>query len=167
MWTMRNVLGFAGVLAALSGPGAARGADPAPCAGFTTTDAAPIVGAPAAQVKRQVEKISPTLTACSYAAGNSAPALAFSVEVHASDKAASAALERYREDLSVAGETAPWRGRLPKGAYSDISGIGDDAVWTDINGSLTVRAGRMNLQFTRPAAKLDQVKAAQAVTRRR
>ena len=108
-----------------------------------------------------------TLTVCSYAAGKSAPALAFSVEVHASDKAASAALERYRDDLSLAGESAPWRGKLPKGAWSDITGIGDDAVWTDINGALTVRMGRLNLQFTRPAAKLDQLKAAQAVARRR
>lgn len=166
--TIRRIArALAGLAAAFPGFAAAQPADPAPCAGLSLADAASIMGAPAAQVTRHVEKLSPTLTACSYAAGKSAPALAFSVEAHASDKAAVAELERYRENLSLAGETAPWRGKLPKGAYSDISGIGDDAVWTDINGTLTVRVGRLNLQFTRPAAKLDQVKAAQAVVRRR
>lgn len=167
MTILRIARAFAGLAAALGGVAAAQPTDPAQCAGLSAADAAPIVGAPAAQVTRHVEKVSPTLALCSWAAGKSAPALAFSVEVLPSDKAASAALERYRENLSLAGESAPWRGKLPKGAYSDISGIGDDAVWTDINGALTVRVGRMNLQFTRPAAKLDQVKAAQAVVKRR
>ena len=167
MKAILNASALAAMAAALPGLVAAQGPDPAQCAGFSAADAAPLIGAPAAQVTRHVEKLTPKLATCSYAAGKGAPALAFSVEVHASDKAASAALERYREDLSLAGESGPWRGKLPKGAYSDISGIGDDAVWTDINGALTVRVGRMNLQFTRPAAKLDQVKAAQAVTRRR
>ena len=114
-----------------------------------------------------MERISPSLAACSWAVGPTAPALAFSVEAYASDKAASAALERYRDDLSLAGETAPWRGKLPRGAWSDIVGLGDDAVWSDINGALMVRVGRLNLQFTRPADKAGQLKAAQAVTKRR
>ena len=167
MTTRRIARGLAGLLAALPGLGAAQGADPAQCAGLALADAATLVGAPSAQVTRHVEKVSPTLAICSWAAGRSAPALSFSVEAYASDKAATAALERYRDDLSLAGESAPWRGKLPKGAWSDITGLGDDAVWSDINGALMVRLGRMNLQFTRPAGKLEQVKAARIVTQRR
>jgi hypothetical protein len=147
---------------------AAPAADPAACAGFSDAQAAALLGAPVAQVKRRVEKISPTLAACAWAIGGKEPALAFSVESYASDKAAADALDRYRDDLSVAGETAPWRGRLPKGAWSDIVGLGgDDAVWTDINGTLMVRLGRLNLQFSLPTDKPGQLKAAQAVMKPR
>ena len=41
--------------------------------------------------------------------------------------------------------------------------MGDEAVWTDINGVLTVRKMNVTIQVTMPKAKLDQVKLAQAV----
>ena len=41
--------------------------------------------------------------------------------------------------------------------YSDIFGAGDEGVWTDINGTLTVRRGNVTLQFTLPREKLEQV----------
>jgi hypothetical protein len=74
-------------------------------------------------------------------------------------------MERYRDNLVVAGETAPWKGKLPKGAYSDLSGpgLGDDAVWTDINGSLTVRKGNVKVQVMTPKGKLPQVNLVEAV----
>ena len=41
-------------------------------------------------------------------------------------------------------------------------GLGDEAVWTDINAALTVRKGRTTLQVTQPAGKMEQIKVAEA-----
>ncbi|MGE0355861.1 MAG: hypothetical protein AB7P08_03000 [Burkholderiales bacterium] len=138
-------------------------ADPADCGGFSAGDAAPFVGAGAAQVVRKVEKLTPTLWTCSYAAGRKAPAVVFNVEAAADPKKAAGELERYRENLAVAGGTAAFKDRLPQGAYSDIMGVGDEAVWTDVNGALTVRKGRFTIQVTMPRGKLAQLKLARAV----
>jgi hypothetical protein len=72
-------------------------------------------------------------------------------------------MDRYRDDLMVAGETAPFKNKLPKGAYSDIAGVGDEGVWTDINGAYTVRKGPVTVQFTLPKEKLSQVQLAKVV----
>lgn len=140
--------------------------DPADCAGFAAQDAAAFLGVPAAQVTRTVRKVHATLYACAFAVGKSPPGVAFSVEIAASAKKAADEMEKYRENLSTAGETAPWKGKLPKGAYSDILGVGDEGVWTDINGALSVRKGNATIQVTMPAAKLDQVKLAAAVVKK-
>jgi hypothetical protein len=139
--------------------------DIADCAGFTAKDAAPFLGVPAAQVVRHKEAITKTLVTCSFAPGKALPGIAFSIEIEATAKKSAEQMERYRDNLMTTGDTAPWKGKLPKGAYSDIMGpgLGDEAVWTDINGALTVRKLNVTVQFTRPAAKLDQVKVAQAV----
>ncbi len=143
--------------------GAASAADPADCAGFSAAKAAAFLGVPAAQVQRKIEKTGGSLYLCSYAAGKAATSIAFSVEVAANAKKAAQELERYRENLMVAGATAPFKDRLPKGAYSDIVGVGDEGVWTDVNGTFTVRKGNLTLQVTMPAGKLEQLKLAQAV----
>jgi hypothetical protein len=142
-------------------------AGPGDCAGFSAGDAAAFLGVPAERVKREVRGIHATLHACSYAVDKAPPALAFSVEVAPNEKKAAADMERYRESLATAGETAPWKGKLPKGAYSDIMGVGDEGVWTDINGAYTVRKGAITLQFTRPADKREQVRLAGAVLKKR
>jgi len=139
--------------------------DAADCAGFTVQDAAPFLGVPAARVVRKAERISKSLVACSFAAGKTVPGVAFSIEIEASAKKAAEQMESYRDNLATAGEAAPWKGKLPKGAYSDImgEGMGDEAVWTDINGALTVRKLNVMVQVTMPKAKLEQIRVAQAV----
>ena len=132
--------------------------DPADCAGFSAQDAASFLGTPAAQVTRRVQKVHATLFACSYAIGNAAPVVAFSIAVAANAKQATEEMERYRRHLETAGETAQWKGKLPKGAYSDIMGPGDEGVWTEITGAYTMRKGHITVQITAPKAKLEQVK---------
>lgn len=136
--------------------------DIADCAGFTAKDAAPFLGVPAAQVVRTTAAITKTLVTCSFAAGKTMPGIAFSIEIEATAKKSAEQMESYRENLVIAGDTAPWKGKLPKGAYSDI-GLGDETVWTDINGALTVRKMNVTIQLTRPAGKMDQIKVAQAL----
>lgn len=140
-------------------------ADLEDCVGFSVKDAAPLLGVPVPQVARHIERISKTLVVCSYAAGRAAPGLAFSIELEPSVPKAIEQMEQYRDSLSTTGDTAPWKGKLPKGAYSDIvgQGMGDEAVWTDINGTLTVRKANATIQVTLPKLKADQIKLAQAV----
>jgi hypothetical protein len=140
--------------------------DPADCAGFSAADAAPFLGVPAAQVTRHVEKVHKSLYACSYAVGKAAPGVAFSIEIAPSAGKAAEEMERYRENLSTAGDTAPWKGKLPKGAYSDIMGAGDEGVWTDINGAYTVRKANVTIQVTLPKGKLEQVGLGAAVVKK-
>jgi hypothetical protein len=118
---------------------------------------------PAAQVVRKVEKMTGTLFARSYSVGKAAAGIAFSIDVAPTARKAAGEMKRYRDNLMVAGETAPWKGKLPKGVYSDISGVGDEAVWTDINGALMVRKANVKVQVMMPKGKLDQIKVAEAV----
>lgn len=158
--SIRAVSAFLALLAA----GIAGAADPADCAGFSAAKAAAFLGVPAAQVTRKVDRAgSSSLYLCAYAIGKATTAIAFSVEAAASSKKAAEEMERYRENLTVAGETAPFKGRLPKGAYSDIMGVGDEAVWTDVSGALTVRKGHLTIQATLPKDKLEQLKLVKAV----
>ena len=162
-------------LAAIAGvlpPGAGASAaekilrpDLAACTGFTANDAAPFLGVPPERVAAKAEKVHATLWMCSFTAGTADKTVAFSLEITKDPKAAAAAMERYRADLEIAAGTAPFRDRLPKGAWSEIGGdgLGDENVWTDVNGSFTARKGNVTVQVTQPGEKLDKIRVGKAV----
>jgi len=133
----------------------------AKCAGFTAEDAAKILGLPAASLKSKSEKQHDALWICSFTPPDG-KGLSFSVEVAKSPTAAAGDMERLRENLETAGDTAPFKDKLPNGAYSDIMGIGDEAVWTDVNGTLTARKGNITVQVLSPPGKMTQIKVARA-----
>ena len=95
--------------------------------------------------------------------GGKSRGIAFSVAVASSGKRAAADLERYRDELAAAGATPAWKDKLPRGVYSDMFGAGDEAVWTDIDGTYTVRRDNVTVQFSLPKAKQDQVQLGNAV----
>jgi hypothetical protein len=153
-------------VAALAASGLAQAAglkDGADCGGFTAADGAAWLKVPAAQVSRHVQKSGKSLWICSFAAGRAPPGISFSLDIAADAKKAEAEMERYRDNLAITGGTAPFKDRLPKGAYSDIMGLGDEGVWTDVNGTLTVRKGNVTLQVQMPKEKLEQVRLAKEV----
>ena len=157
-------MGFAlaaGVVAPMAWAAVADGND---CGGFTTAEAAAWLKAPATQVTRQVSK-SGEKWVCTFAVGAS-PAIAFSVAVASSARRAADELERYRDRLAAEGESARWKGKLPNGVYSDMFGAGDEAVWSDINGSYTVRRDNVTVQVTLPAGKERQAELGKAVVER-
>lgn len=131
------------------------------CAGFTSADAAKILGLPASELVSRTNKLYATAWTCSFMTADG-HGVSFSVSVAASAEKAAEDMEKMRNNLEIAGETAPFKGKLPKGAYSDIMGIGDEAVWTDVNGSLTVRKGNITVQVMSPAGKMEQLKVAEA-----
>ena len=139
--------------------------DLANCARFTAKDAAPLLGVPEAKVTQSAQKVHATLWTCSFSGGLTAKMLAFSIEVAPNSKAAAADLEQYRNDLELTAETAPFKNKLPKGAWSEIlgDGLGDETVWTDVNGTLTARKGNITIQVSMPEDKIGKISVCKAV----
>ena len=139
--------------------------DMANCAGFTVKDAAPLLGVPENGVSRTSRKVHDALWLCTFSGGQPQKNLTFSVELAKDAKAAAADMERYRSHLETAAETAPFKNKLPKGAYSEIvgDGLGDENVWTDVNGTFTARKGNITVQVSMPADKIANIKVGKAV----
>ena len=131
------------------------------CVGITAEDAAPFLGVPASQITANIEESYKDFWLCSFAQPGGSTSVSFSVKISGSEKEAAGDMEEYRSNLEIAGEQPQFKS-LPKGAYSDISGVGDEAVWTDINVSLTVRRGKTTLQILQPAGKMEQIKVAES-----
>lgn len=130
------------------------------CAGFTAADAAKILGVPASEVKAWTQRPHPFYWTCTFFGGKLR--LEFSVAVSSTIEDAVTDMERYRENLELAATTDAFKDSLPKGAWSEIAPLGDESVWTDINHTLRVRQGNVIVQVMAPAAKLEQVKVAEA-----
>jgi len=130
------------------------------CAGFTAADAGKILGLPASAVTAKTEKIHATLWMCTFSAGTRY--VTFSVALAKSAEEAAADMERYRENLELAATTAPFKDSLPKGAWSEISPLGEENTWTDVNHTLSVRQGNVTIQVQMPQGKLEQIKVAEA-----
>ncbi|MEW5910335.1 MAG: hypothetical protein AB1659_11085, partial [Thermodesulfobacteriota bacterium] len=129
---------------------------------FSANDAAVLLGVPSGQVTSRIEKSYEGFWMCSFSADKGKKIISFSVTISKSVKIAADEMERYRENLETAGSVKPFKNNLPSGAYSDIMGLGDDAVWTDINGTLTARKGHISIQVTNPREKKEQIKVIQA-----
>jgi hypothetical protein len=135
--------------------------DIARCGGFTAEDAGSILGVPAAQLKVNAQELYAGTGTCSFEGGSPERTVAFTIAVAKSAEEAAGDMASYRSHLEVAGGTAPFKDKLPKGAYSDIMGLGDEGVWTDINKSLNIRKGNVSLLVTLPNDKKAQLKVAE------
>ncbi|MHB8764940.1 MAG: hypothetical protein ACYDA8_11485, partial [Deferrisomatales bacterium] len=125
------------------------GFDPAQCGGFTGGDAASALGVPAGQVVRRVEQLHASLWACTFATKDGAKQVAFSLEVAGSAAEAAAQMERYRDNL---GDN-----------YSDLMGLGDEGVWTEVNHTVTCRKQNVTVQVQQPPGKIPQLKVVKAI----
>jgi len=122
--------------------------DPAKCGGFTAADAAPHLGAAAAQVKTASEKAGGEEWKCSYAAGGKTAA--FTIAVAKSVKEAEARMEKYTATL--------------KDDYTEIMlNHGAEGVWSNAASTLTVRRGNVIVRTLPPLGKVPQAKLADAV----
>jgi hypothetical protein len=122
--------------------------DPSKCGGFTAADAAPHLGAAAAQVKTAAEKTGADEWKCSYTAGGKT--LGFTIAAAKSAKEAQARLEKYTATL--------------KDDYTEIMlNNGAEGVWSNAAGTLTVRRGNVIVRTLPPLGKVPQAKLADAV----
>jgi hypothetical protein len=71
----------------------------------------------------------------------------------------------YIRNLELTAETAPFKSKLPKGAWSDIlgEGLGHEAVWTDVKGTLTARKGNITIHLSMPGDKIGKINVGKAV----
>ena len=59
-------------------------------------------------------------------------------------------MAQYRSHLETARGVKPFKDDAGEGAYTEVDGLGDEALWTGVNGSLAVRKGNLSLQITLP-----------------
>jgi hypothetical protein len=140
-----GLFGFS--LAASAGtPG---GLEPAQCGGFSAVDAEAVMGVPAGQWTRRVEQIHGSLWSCSFATKDGAKQVVFSIEVAKSPAEAAADMERYRHHL--------------RDNYSDLMGLGDEGIWTEVNHTVTYRKRNVTIQVQQPGDKMLQLKVVKAI----
>lgn len=131
-------------------PPAARGRGPlsvdlARCGGFGAAEAATVLGVPADKVVAANKESGPGRGTCSFSAPGGA-GIVLAVSVWKSEAEAVAEMERQRLSL--------------KENYSDIMGLADDGVWTEVDGSFTGRKGNVTIKVTQPAEKILKLKTA-------
>ncbi len=85
----------------------------------------------------------------------------FTVTMVDSVAQAASDMEDYRSNLETAAANIP-DGKYPNGAYSDIGGLGDDAVYSAVNNSLDARQGTVSILVMAPNDKLTQISIADA-----
>ena len=122
--------------------------DASKCGGFSAADAAPHLGAAAAQVKAAAEKAGADEWKCSYSAGGRT--IAFTIAASKSAKEAQARLEKYTATL--------------KDDYTEIMfNSGAEGVWSNAHRTLTARRGNVIVRTLPPLGKVPQAKLANAV----
>jgi hypothetical protein len=131
------------------------------CNGFSASDAAAILGIPASKVTAKTEELYAGDWQCMFTTDEAGKIVFFNVSVAKSAEDASRQMAQYRSHLKTVGEVSPFKENLPKGAYSDIGGLGDDGVWTDINLSLAIRQGNVTVHVLMPKDKALQTKIAE------
>lgn len=130
------------------------------CAGFTAADVGRLLQVPAASVKSATQKVHESYWTCSFRSGDRV--LGFSVAVSSTVEDAVTDMVRYRRNMEETAATDSFKDSLPGGAWSAIAGLGDEALWTDINHTLRVRRGNVIVQVMAPADKPGQIKVAEA-----
>ena len=135
--------------------------DMSTCGGFSAQDASGILGVPAAKIMAKTKQLYSGFWQCAFETGISGKAIEFGVTISRSVDLAVRDMEQYRSHLEKTGSVAPFKDKLPKGANSDIGGLGEEAVWTDINNSLSARQGNITILVSIPKEKLVQMKVAE------
>lgn len=136
------------------------------CAGFTAETAAEILGVPAAEVEDESTDLYDKLRNCSYASRqDSAKRVNFSLRRDDSIEEAADEMDVFRSHLGTAqGALAGVTGEEAKGApYEEVPGLGDEALWAPINGTLNVRRGNVSIQVSLPDDREAQEKVAERV----
>jgi hypothetical protein len=135
------------------------------CAGFTPQTAATLLGVPAAGIVDQSSDLYEKLRSCSFVdPKNPKTQLTFSLRRDDSVEEAAEEMASFRDHLGVARQVLPGaEGSTKEPAAQEIPGLGDEAVWTRINGTLNVREGNVTIQVSRPEDREVQKKVVEKV----
>jgi hypothetical protein len=132
------------------------------CAGFTPQTAAFLLGVSAAGIVDQSRDIYDKLRSCIFVdPEDPLSGLAFSLRRDDSVEEAAAEMATFREHLGVARQVFHGaEGSTEGAAVEEIPGLGDEAVWTRVNGTLDVRFGNIMIQVSRPEDRATQKRVA-------
>jgi hypothetical protein len=144
--------------------GSLIGADArARCGGFGIAQAAEILGVAASAVTDRSQDITPTARGCEFAAGDRK--IGFTLTVEPSIDDAKSALAQMRDTYVTAAraqESATGK-KIEEGAYSEIFGVGDEALWSVTNTSMIVRHRNLTILVMLPNDKQTQAAVARKV----
>lgn len=118
------------------------------CGGFTAEAAARILGVPAGDIQASSHLVYETLRTCSFQSRSQPNKIvSFSLGWEKSAMEAQANMASTRENLGLAKRSiGAVTGSTDKGpALQEISGLGDEAYYTSVNNSLTVRVSNVTI----------------------
>jgi hypothetical protein len=133
------------------------------CAGFTPIDAASLLGTEAHAVSDRSTDIHASARSCAFARTDSGASVVFTLEHDESVEDAARAYAQMKEAIPIAREAQESAGDDDESALIEISGLGDEALWTNVNGALTVRERNLTILVTNPSDRPAQIKVAQRV----
>ncbi|MEJ2592169.1 MAG: hypothetical protein P8178_12360 [Candidatus Thiodiazotropha sp.] len=125
------------------------------CDLYTLDDAAALLDVPADQIKVNTQQNYPGNLDCSYNGGGLDRLIAFNLSLASSSDDAMVEMAQYRDHLKTAKSVQPFKDVAGE-AYELVAGLGDEAMWTPVNGSLTVRKGNLSVQINLPKARDSQ-----------
>ena len=136
------------------------------CAGFGASQAAELLAVSAAEIEPRFDQVTPTTRGCTFTfRGDQTRQVSFTVSHDESVDDAKHSFASYRETVSIGSrvQQSATGEKPPEGAYVDILGVGDEAVWSHANGALNVRHGNLTIMVIRPDDKKQQAAVAQKV----
>jgi len=136
-----------------AGGGTVYSAEQVSCALFSVDDAAAVLGVPAADIKAYAQELYPGNQDCSFNGGGLDKLVSFNLSLAPSSEEAATDMAQYRGHLEIARGVKPFKDDLADGAYSEVEGLGDEALWTAVNGTLSVRKENFSLQITLPKVR--------------
>ena len=136
------------------------------CAGFGAAQAAELLAVPAAEVEPRIEQVTPTTRGCTFTyRADQSRQISFSITREDSIEEAQHSFASYRDTVSIGSrvQQSATGDKPAEGAYVDILGVGDEAIWSHMNDSLAVRRTNLTIIVMRPDDKKQQAAVAQKV----
>lgn len=136
------------------------------CAGYGASQAAEFLGVAAAEIEQVFAQVTPTTRGCTFAyRPDQTRQVSFTISRDESIDEAKHSFASYRETVSISSRVQQSAtGEKPaEGAYVDILGVGDEAVWSHTNESLAVRHKNLTIMVMRPDDRKQQAAVAQKV----
>jgi hypothetical protein len=151
---------------AAASPTTVFGADTlARCGGFGAAEAAPFLGVAASEVADHRSNIAPNLRSCMFAKqSDEASTVTFTISREDSIKDATESYAQFKDNIPIASSAQKAVG-VDSGdsALIEISGLGDEALWTNVNGALTVRFHNLTILVMSPSDRKTQISVAEKV----
>ena len=128
------------------------------CSMLTPAALALITNLPGERLQPKVTPVSEGEWTCTY--GEDAAA-SFTVTVSRNREESVKEMKNYRDNLELAAETVP-EGKYPEGAYSDVTGVGEEAIYSYMGNTFFARENAVSILVMSPQDKVQKINIASA-----